>query len=190
MKRFNELINETNSNRIKKYYNLSQLEELTGMSIRALKYRMLDVKEKYKYIPSLLAKKNRQWQIHYTIVKEFEPKYNTKTKTIYTYNWVSMATWNPLYNYDIKYHVEVVNQIKKELPDNTILYSVEADNRNINHTHIVSDADTDELNKAVTSTLKRYIENEKEIRVLVESVYNKFSTIEYIKKAPLTSGVL
>ena len=44
--RFNELINETNSYRIKKYYNLSQLEELTGMSIRSLKYRMLDVKQK------------------------------------------------------------------------------------------------------------------------------------------------
>jgi hypothetical protein len=47
MKEFNVLINETNDTRMKRYYNLSELVKITGMSTRALKYRMLDVKKKY-----------------------------------------------------------------------------------------------------------------------------------------------
>ncbi len=186
------LLNKTNNKRIKVYYNLSELEELTGMCLRALKYRMLYVKHKYHDVPSLLTKKDRQWQIHYTIVNEFEPKYilKAKTETIYNQNWVSMASWNPITNYDTQYHIELVKQIKEQLPNNTILYTIESDGRNINHTHIVSNAKVEDLNNAVTSTISKYIENKREVRVQVESVRKKFATIEYLRKAPLASGVL
>jgi len=190
MKEFNELINETNDTRLKVYFNLTELKNITGMSIRALKYRMLIVKKKYEGVPALLNMKNRTWKIHYTIVNEFEPKYNLKNKTIHTYNWTSMATWNPKNNYDTSYHIEFVNQIKTQLPYNVISYTVEVDGRGVNHTHLISDAETLELNKAVTSTLSKFIEDSKEYRIQVEPILNKYSAVEYLRKAPLASGII
>src|ERR1700744_6454286 len=105
MRDFEEILEEIKDTRNKVYYNLSELVKLTGMSSRALKYRMLIVKNKYKDNTFLLTKKNRQWQIHYDIVKEFYPKYNTKNRTIHTHNWISTATWNTLFNYEVKYHI-------------------------------------------------------------------------------------
>lgn len=190
MKKFYDLIDETNENRIKVYYCLSELEKITGMSPRALKYRMLEVKRKYCDVPSLLSKKDRKWQIHYTIVDEFKPKYNTKNRTIETFNLKSIATWNPKYNYDVKYHIELIKEIKQQLPKNILIYTVEVDSRGINHTHLVTDAETNELNKAVMTTLKKYILDKNEIQVKVDIIINKFSTIEYIKKAPVVFGAL
>jgi hypothetical protein len=123
-------------------------------------------------------------------VEEFQPKYHLKTKTIYNYRWQSMATWNPLYNYDTAYHVELVREIKRQLPDNVISYSVELDGRGVNHTHLISDAGTHELNEAVSSTLSKYIENQKELRMLVQPIINKFSAVDYLQKMPRTSGIL
>ena len=40
-------INDINNGRAKIYYQLNQLEEITGLSTRTLKYRMKLVKEKY-----------------------------------------------------------------------------------------------------------------------------------------------
>jgi hypothetical protein len=185
-----QLLEEANDTRLKIYFNLTELMDITGLSIRALKYRMLMVKRKYEDVPTLLSKENKQWKIHYSIIREFEPKYNLKTKTVYTYNWASMATWNTKFNYDCKYHVEIVAQIKKQLPVNVLSYTIETDSRGFNHTHIISDAETHILNNAVTSTMKRFIENPKEYKILVEPIYNKYSAVKYIKKAPLLSGVL
>ncbi len=190
MNEFKQLLDQTNSKRIKVYFNLTELMNITGLSIRALKYRMLTVKEKYNGIPSLLTKVDRTWRIHYSIVNEFEPKYNLKYKTEYTYNWISMATWNPKFQYDEKYHVEVVAQIKKQLPNNKISYSIELDARGVNHTHIITDVATKELNKIVTSIIRNYIEDPSECRVQVETIYNKYCLVEYIKKAPVSNGVL
>lgn len=190
MKELNQLINKTNSSRMKLFYNLSELEQEIGMSNRAVKYRMLYVKKKYKDVPSLLSKKNREWHIHYTLLDEFLPKYNLKNKNIYTFNWISMATWNPKFNYDIKYHVEIVNQIKKELPENTISYAVELDSRGFYHTHLISDAETSTLRNAVNSTLLKYVENPKEIQALVEPIIKKCSAVTYLRKNPQACGII
>lgn len=187
---FKRLINDTNEKRIKVFYNLTELEGLTGLSTRALKYRMLVVKKKYKEVPSLLSKKNREWQIHYTIVEEFIPKYKTKNRVVSTYDLKSMATWNPKCNYDVQYHLEVIKEIKEQLPDNIITYVVEKDGRGVNHTHIVSDATTLNLNTVLNNTLRKYMTDEEGIQILVEPITNKFSTIEYIRKAPIASGTL
>ena len=188
MKYYNELLNETNDTRLKIYFSLSDLVEITGLSIRSLKYRMLKVKERYLEVPSLLRKENRVWRIHYTIVKEFDPKYNIKTKTIYNFNWVSMATWNPKDNFDVKYHVEIVKQIKKQLPESLVSYAVEIDGRGINHTHLISNVETHELNKAVTTTIRKFIEDPKQCKILVQSIDNKYSSVEYLRKAPISMG--
>jgi hypothetical protein len=190
MKHFKELLNKSNYNRLKIFYNLSELEEITGLSTRALKYRMLDVKKKYSGVTSLLTKKNRQWQIHYSIIREFEPKYNLKNQTIYSYDWTTMATWNPLSNYDVQYHIQLINEVKQQLANHTILYSVELDERGINHTHIISNANSDELQKAVTSIITRYMDNTKECKILIEPIYNKYNSVKYLMKAPLASKIL
>ncbi len=190
MKEFNRLINQTNETRVKIHYTLAELESLTGMSLRALKYRMLEVKEKYKEVPSLLSKKYRKWQIHYTIVDEFKPKYNTKNRTIETFDLKSIATWNPKYNYDVKYHLQLIKEIKEQLPQNVLTYTVEVDARGINHSHIVTDAETFILNNAINTTLRKYLLDKSDVQIKVEPIKNKFSTVEYIKKAPIIYGIL
>lgn len=190
MKEFNTLINKTNGNRIKVYYNLSEIEKLTGLSIRALKYRMLDVKKKYAGVTSLLNKENREWRIHYTLVDEFNPKYKTKNRVVETYDLKASATWNPKFNYDVKYHYELIKEIKQQLPKNIISYAVELDSRGINHTHIVSDADALSLNSAINNTIRKYLLSESEIQILVEPIRNKHESVEYMKKAPIISGTL
>ena len=183
-------LDTTNDKRLKLYFNLTELMSITGLSIRTLKYRMAIVKKKYINIPSLLSKKRIEWQIHYSLIKEFMPKYNIKTKTLHNYNWESTATWNPQYNYDVEYHTEIVNQIKAQLPNNILSYAVETDSRGINHTHVISDAQKHELYKAVSSTILKFIENPKECQIYCETIHNKYSAVEYIKKAPLKNGVL
>jgi hypothetical protein len=185
-----ELLNEANEGRIKLYYNLAELETLTGMCSRALKYRMLDVKKKYKDVPMLLSKKYRQWYIHYTLVDEFKPKYKTKNRTVATYDLKTLATWNPKYNYDVKYHLQLIKEIKESLPAKLITYTVETDNRGYNHTHLVSDADVYEVHCAIEKTLNKYLLNKGEIQFKIEPITNKYSTVEYIKKAPLAYGEL
>jgi hypothetical protein len=69
----NKLLNEINKTRIKIYYNLNELSDITGLKTRALKYRMLEVKEKYTDITHLLRKEGRSWKIHYTLIIEFMP---------------------------------------------------------------------------------------------------------------------
>lgn len=190
MKEFNTLINKTNSNRLKVYYNLSELERLTGLSIRALKYRMLHVKKKYNGVPSLLSKKNREWQIHYTLVYEFNPKYKTKNRVVETYDLKASATWNPKFNYDVKYHFELIKEIKSQLPKNIISYAVERDKRGVIHTHLLSDADVYSLNAAINNSIRKYLLDDNEIQILVEPIRNKQSSVEYMKKAPIISGTL
>ena len=190
MKEYDELINQVNSSRVKIYYNLSELMDKTGLSIRALKYRMLDVKRKYENIPTLLSKKNHTWRIHYTIINEFDPKYRIKNRTAYNYNWTTTATWNPKYNYDIKYHLHLLNEVKSHLPGKVISYAIEQDLRGVNHTHLLTDADTQMLNTAITITLGKYYADPKEWQIKLGPVLNKYSSVDYLKKAPLASGII
>lgn len=190
MNNIKQIINQINGNRIKKYFNLTQLEEITGLSPRALKYRMVTVKKKYKDMPNLLHRKKREWQIHYTIVDEFNPKYNLKKKTLFTQNWESMVTWNPKHNYDCDYHYELVSQLKKRLPENTFVYAVEKDGRGVNHTHIISNASVSELSDATDSVMKTYIQTPSEMRIKIEPLIKKYSALEYIRKMPQIGGII
>ncbi|WP_435416631.1 DeoR family transcriptional regulator [Polaribacter aestuariivivens] len=58
----------------KKYYTTSEIMEHYQISERTIRYRLLELKEKYKKQPSLLSKKNKKWQIHNTIIEQFAPK--------------------------------------------------------------------------------------------------------------------
>ncbi|MEY8860158.1 hypothetical protein [Tenacibaculum singaporense] len=64
----------------KTYYEFKEVLELTNISERTFRYRIKELKEKYKNNPELLYKKQHSWRIHQSILVEFNPKYNiTKT---------------------------------------------------------------------------------------------------------------
>jgi hypothetical protein len=184
------IINEINKTRIKIYYNLNELTTITGLKTRALKYRMLDVKEKYSDVPNLLRKEGRTWKIHYTLVIEFMPKYTTTTRTIYNQKWISTSTWNPKNNYTIDYHKQLVDEVKAQLPEHKIAYTIEIDKRNVHHVHLMSTADTINLANAVEKVLSQYLDLMKECMVQTNKIHNKYSLFEYLRKASLSGAIL
>jgi hypothetical protein len=188
--KMNKLLNEINKTRIKIYYNLNELTDITGLKTRALKYRMSEVKEKYTYIPHLLRKEGRSWKIHYTLIIEFMPKYTSSTKTIYNENWISTSTWNPKNNYSIDYHVQLVYEVKAQLPEHKIAYTIEMDKRGVHHVHLMSTAQTIDLANAVEIVLGRYLDIKKECMIQTTNIHNKYSLFEYLKKASLGGAIL
>ncbi|MEW4925195.1 hypothetical protein [Algibacter sp. 2305UL17-15] len=60
----------------KTYYTSVEVMELYQISERTLRYRLKQLKEKYKKQPSLLSKENKKWKIHYSILEHFAPKRN------------------------------------------------------------------------------------------------------------------
>ena len=183
-------INEINKTRIKIYYNLNELTNITGLKTRALKYRMLEVKEKYSDIPNLLKKEGRSWKIHYTLIIEFMPKYSPTTKTIYNDNWTSTSTWNPKNNYTIDYHVQLVEEVKAKLPEHKIAYTIETDRRGVHHVHLMSTAKTFDLANAIETVLGQYMELKKECMLQTTKIHNKYSLFEYLRKASLSGAIL
>jgi hypothetical protein len=191
-----KLLDEINSGKVKIFFRLNQLNEITGLKTRALKYRMKEIKSKYGNIPSLLTKEGRCWKIHYTIIDEFFPKKNRKETNIYTYNWQNIVTWNPIENYETAYHQELINLIKQQLPDNRILYAIEDDNRMVKHVHFITDANKDILDIVVGRTLKLFLSHrigareKKEYHLEINKIYNKYCVVSYLRKAPLSSGII
>ena len=64
--------------KIKTYYSSSEIMEFYQISERTLRYRLVELKHKYKGQPSLLSKQNKKWRIHYSILEHFAPKRNNK----------------------------------------------------------------------------------------------------------------
>ncbi|MDB5228908.1 MAG: hypothetical protein JWN78_3101 [Bacteroidota bacterium] len=191
-----ELLDKLNSGKMKKFFKLNQLKEITGLQDRALKYRMLYVKNKYIDIPSRLKKLGRSWQIHYSIVYEFFPKRKRIETTVYTYPWANIVSWNPENNYDAAYHEELIQQIKKQLPNNKILYAIELDSRQVKHVHFITDAQKVDLDKAVNDTLDLFMSHKiankvrKEYKLEINKIYHKYNVVDYLRKAPVASGII
>lgn len=177
-----EIINNINSSRIKIYYQLNQLEEITGLSPRTLKYRMKLVSEKYANIPNLLKRNGRAWQIHYTIIDEFMPIYTKSQTTLSNHKWETLVTWNMKDDYDVKYHTQLINEVKEKLPSCNIAYVIEMDGRNFNHVHALADGYNDEVTNAVSEVLEKYI-NKSDYRFQVEKINNRSSVTNYLKKS-------
>ena len=185
-----KLLNEANGGRIKYYYSLSELTDITGMSIRSLKYRMKEIKMKFHSVPYLISKQGKQWRIHYTMVDLFKPKYRMSYSQFYNHHWTCMVTWNPKFNYDIEYHLEIITQVKENLSEYSIAYVIEKDSRDINHSHIISDAPRSEFDTVVRAVLNQYIENKSEYRIQTESINNQHCIVTYLQKAGVAKGVL
>lgn len=176
-----KIINEINGSRAKIHYQLNQLEEITGMSKRSLKYRMLIVKEKYANVPSLLNRIGKSWAIHYTIINEFMPKYKKKQTNIHNHKWETLVTWNMKDSYDVDYHIQLVNEVKEQLPTVNIGYVIETDRRGANHVHAITDGYMDDVEVAVTGVLNKYLDT-KHYNCQIEKTNKNGSVTSYLKK--------
>jgi hypothetical protein len=184
-----KLVNDSNNKRSNIYYQLNQLEKITGLSSRMLKYKMAKIKLKYEGVTSLLKKEGRKYQIHTSIINEFLPINKRKSYNENNYNWKTFASWNPFQNYDAEYHFVLIQEIKSFLPENTIKYTIELDRRGINHVHFISDASVPDLKKMVNKVIFKYF-SWHEITYQVGNINNKYSSVSYTQKAPVKSGVL
>jgi NAD-specific glutamate dehydrogenase len=186
---YNKLINDGNKNRNNIYYQLNQLTAITGLSPRMLKYKMLKVKEKYAGVTKLLKKEGKRWFIHPSIIVEFLPVNNRKNNIDNYSNWSSFVTWNPFKNYDADYHIELIKEIKSELPNSTIKYTIELDKRGFNHVHFISDASTIKTKEIVEKVILKYF-SWFEVSYQVTEINNKFTSNEYLQKSPVRNGIL
>ena len=187
--KFNELINNANSKKYKTYYKLNQLPTITGLSIRMLKYKMIKIKEKYDGVTSLLEKDGKQWKIHYSIINEFMPINKRNTYTENNYDWQTFVSWNPFENYDKEYHQELIYQIKNEMPDKYIKYTIELDKRGNNHVHFITDCQLPETKTIVENVIFRYF-SWHEITFEVTTIKNRYSSVNYANKAPIITEII
>lgn len=183
------LIEQCNSKRSKIYYRLNQLEDITGLSPRMLKYKMKHIKTKYENIPSLLRKNGKSWKIHISIVNEFMPIRKRQSYTESNYHWKTFVSWNPKENYTPEYHTQLIQDIKSELTNYLIKYTIETDKREVNHAHFITDATETETQRAVEVVLSKYF-GEKEVVTKVSPILNKYSSVCYTNKAPIIIGVI
>ena len=183
------LVNESNKNRNNIYYKLNQLTTITGLSLRMLKYKMLKVKDKYSGVTNLLKKEGKCWQIHHSIVNEFMPINKRKITDNNNLHWSSFVTWNPIDNYDADYHVQLVKEIKSNLLNNTIKYTVELDKRGYNHVHFVCDATLAKTKEVVDEVLLKYFKWF-EVMYQVTEIKNNYNSETYLQKAPVRNGIL
>lgn len=177
---FNELLNECNKVRVKVYYQLKDLEVITDLSKRSLLYRMKKIKLKYMGVSRLLFKKGRSWQIHYTLIDEFMPKYK-KGSNIFNYGWKSFITWNLKNNYDVAYHKHLISEIRNLIPNSIFIFSIERDKRGVHHLHAITDVNISYASKYVMGVLNNYLKPFEFIAQIAE-VNNKYSAVTYIKK--------
>lgn len=184
-----KLVNDSNKNRSNIYYKLNQLTTLTGLSLRMLKYKMVNVKKKYAGVTNLLKKEGKCWQIHHSIVNEFMPINRRKVTDDNIYHWSSFVTWNPIENYDADYHVQLIKEIKSNLPNNTIKYTIELDRRGYNHVHFVVDSTPLKIKKVVDEVLFKYFKWF-EVMYQITEIKNNYSSDEYLQKAPVRNGIL
>lgn len=188
MKDYKEIINKCNDDN-KTYYQLNQLINLTGLSKRMLDYKMRKAEIKYINKSNLLYKNGRSWRIHFSIINDFMPKNKRKSNPISNDDWKCFVTWNPHKNYDVDYHYVLIKEIKQQLPKHKIKYAIELDKRGNNHTHFIIDAPTNKTKKIVESVISKYF-SWYEIIYQVADINNKFSSMRYLTKAPIKSGIL
>lgn len=62
----------------KTHYGFNEILKLTGISERTFRYRIAELKEKYKDSPDLMTKKRNKWKIHVSLLNEFNNKHIKK----------------------------------------------------------------------------------------------------------------
>ena len=106
--------------KLKEYYSSNRIMELTGISERTFRYRVKELAEQYKGVPSLLHKKDRKWRIHYSLVDAFQSKYVPREFTLHNLSWKSFITWNTKDNYPEEYHHQLIKEVIVEFSDELV----------------------------------------------------------------------
>jgi hypothetical protein len=181
-KAFNKQLDDYYTNRKqRKYYSFNDIINITGISERTFRYRINKLKAKYNNVPSLLAKKNRKWKIHYTLVDEFLPLYKPRKITLSNYDWQTFTTWSLAEKYSKDYHQQLINEVMVELPNNSFYYCIEKTKRGLNHVHILSNATKSKMTEEVSLVLNKYL-NKNTYRLQVEEINKKSQAVRYINK--------
>jgi len=62
----------------KTHLKYADVINVTGISERTFRYRIKELKEKYKDSPDLLYKKRQSWNVHISLLPEFRNKHTNK----------------------------------------------------------------------------------------------------------------
>ena len=173
-KYFNEL-------KMKIYFSSTDVMNMTGISLRTLRYRIAELKEKYKGVKSLMFQKGNRWNIHNDIVGEFLPKYEPRWKNLYNINWQSFITWSTLNNYDMDYHKQIADELALNNPGSRFYYVLERTDNGKYHAHLLSTGDVKTIEESLRKILSGYIPYF-EYRMEVSEVRNKVMAINYLQK--------
>lgn len=174
------------------YYNSEAVMEIMGISERTLRYRLVELREKYKKVPSLLYKKKREWRIHNSILEEFIPKYKGKKEHLVNRDWKSFITWSPRDKYCKEYHASVVKQIMDYFPNEEFTTQLffpvlEKNNNGTHHVHMLTTFPPNEIVEVVEKVLRiQQLLPKEDCRLQVAPVYSKSQAITYLFKDKLT----
>jgi len=117
---------------IKEYYNLKEITSFVDIKYRQLKIRVNEVSRKYDR--NLIHKKNNQWYIHRSIVKEFSRK---RRKIDYKYFITITPEGKYPFNFLRTFVNHIISQVRQEDSPETIKYVLETKNDR-NHIHIMT----------------------------------------------------
>ena len=169
---------------INNYYQLNQIRNLVDLKDRALKYRMLTVKKKYANRRNLLYKKGRTWNIHHSILFEFDRARKTRKDD------QSLVTIAPHGNYCTESLVKVVEEAHHQLShlrdDLKVRYYIEKGERGkLYHVHFLVNLSTN-YESAIRRACSHYISANIDVR----KVFLERNLITYLEKEVKAKGVL
>ena len=120
-------------------------------------------------------------KIHYTLVDEFITKYKPRTFTATNYDWETFITWSLAENYDKEYHQRLINEVMMSFDKFSFHYCIEKTKKGLNHVHMVTNADKNEITTEVDKILSNYL-NKNAYRLQVEDINKKSMAVRYINK--------
>ncbi len=174
--------------REKEYYSLIEVVQMVDLKTRAVKYRMLEVKEKYKNNSKLLFKSKKNWNIHHSILFEFDRKQLTRMEKLAKYN--SLVTVAPDGNYQVEALTEALKLIKLELNKidancNMYYYIEQGERSGINHIHFLTNLSPN-FEKRIYRLCNIYIKSNVDVRM----IYEVRQLVKYLQKEVRLKGVI
>lgn len=172
----------------KEYYSMAEVTRMVDLKSRMVKYRMVKVREKYMDNPKLLFKGNKEWQIHESIIFEFDRQRLSEKEKANVYR--TFATVSPWGNYDAECLVEVAKDIHQELsktlPNIHLYYFIERGLLGeIFHLHFVTN-----LPKTYKEAIERVSNNYLVANVDVRPITQQRELLEYLHKEVRDKGYL
>ena len=163
------------------YYTLKELENIVDLKTRQLKYRMKTVKMKYADNKQKLYKGKKSWNIHRSIIFEFDRVKLTKRARELKGN--SLVTINPDGAYDKEYNLELLYRLIADLREHspapvTCKYFIEQGESGYKyHIHFVTNLTTD-----YTNLIRRHANYYTKTITDVRCVYEEWELLKYLQK--------